>query len=549
MATAAAAAAAAAAAHTMTAISFNSLSPDASLRLEASLRSRPSDGPSVGTLGKLLLHQRRDGEALFALERAVELLPRDGETAISTAWAIQRTGRGQEHLPAERAAELYSRGLRAAPAMASSAVYNNFGQALVAASRADEAEAAYGVALRLDPRSGDAYNSLASLASMRGDAAATVAAAVERLRVAGPSSASFKHLASAHRWGTRPEEERGWLAQMRELIHAPASAVQSHYALYDALRKLGRREEAWHHLSSGAALQRRHVSFDVGHFARQLEATRAAYAPLLGADGKLRPPPPTAAPAGGRPIFIVGFPRSGSTMLSQALMQAGGLRDAGEKCLYAPLHAKVSQGYAKWVADAGPAALPLAAAQVPSLWAQLGETYTREMAGRFAKPTKGWISKMLENYWHLGSIYLSLPHAKVLHMWREPVQACFSAYATLFSQGSNAVPYSYDLDDLAAYHRVYDGAMAFWREALPSHFLLTVNYTELVLSPEAALHRVVDFVGLPWDPSLYLGFHSSRGLVHTASALSVREPVHSRSLEAWKAFEDELRPLVRALED
>ena len=104
---------------------------------------------------------------------------------------------------------------------------------------------------------------------------------------------------------------------------------------------------------------------------------------------------------------------------------------------------------------------------------------------------------MLENYWHLGSIYLSLPHAKVLHMWREPVQACFSAYATLFSQGSNAVPYSYDLIDLAAYHRVYDGAMAFWREALPSHFLLTVNYTELVLSPEAALHRVVDFVGLP----------------------------------------------------
>ena len=210
---------------------------------------------------------------------------------------------------------------------------------------------------------------------------------------------------------------------------------------------------------------------------------------------------------------------------------------------------RVSQGYAKYVRDGGPAALPLAAAQVPSLWAQLGETYTREMAGRFAAPTKGWISKMLENYWHLGSIYLSLPHAKVLHMWREPVQACFSAYATLFSQGSNAVPYSYDFGDLADYHRVYDGAMAFWREALPSHFLLTVNYTELVLSPEAALHRVVDFVGLPWDPSLYLGFHSSRGLVHTASALSVREPVHSRSLENWKAFEDELRPLVRALED
>ena len=86
-------------------------------------------------------------------------------------------------------------------------------------------------------------------------------------------------------------------------------------------------------------------------------------------------------------------------------------------------------------------------------------------------------------------------------MWRGPVQACFSAYATLFSQGSNAVPYSYDLGDLAAYHRVYDGAMTFWREALPSHFLLTVNYTALVLSPEAALHRVVDFVGLPRDPS------------------------------------------------
>ena len=81
-----------------------------------------------------------------------------------------------------------------------------------------------------------------------------------------------------------------------------------------------------------------------------------------------------------------------------------------------------------------------------------------------------------------------------------------------------------------------------------NNFLLTVNYTELVLSPEAALHRVVDFVGLPWDPTLYLGFHSSRGLVHTASALSVREPVHSRSLDNWKAFEEELRPLVSALQ-
>ena len=541
-------------------------------RAEAAFRSalllEPTDALTYRALG-VLLRDTQPSKASALLERSLELAPDDALASLALASLLQRRA-GHEHQPARRAAGLYEWGLRLMPSMPDAAdVYNNLGLAMVAADRASEAARAYAAALAIDPANSAAHTNTAALHITTGDAQAAAAAALAALRLRPEEPRLWLLLATAHPWGrseASADDEARWITRMAEtqrtLMHrtdatSREGATSLHFSLFKAHRGRGETAEAWRHLAAGNAARRAELQYDAGYDEERVRRTEAAYTPLL-RGGRLPPPSGRLATHGAAPIFIVGFPRCGSTLLSQLLLRqaapadgtaAPSLFDAGETCAWSPLLTAAAAFYAPHVGGAGAIeAMPRAAALRGDAWAELARLYADAMRER-AAPAERWLSKMLDNFWHIGAIYLAMPRARVLHMSRAAVQSCFSAYGTLFAQGRDAVPYSYDLRELAAYHRAYTRMMRFWHRVVPPSFLMDVDYERLVSRPDEVLREVTEFVGIGFDAARLQQTPRPGAPVQTASSLAVRERVHNRSLDGWRPYEAQLAPLLRALEE
>ena len=558
------------------------MSARAEVAYRAALLLEPTDALTYRALG-VLLRDSQPNEASTLLKRSLELAPDDALASLALASLLQRRA-GHDYQPARRAAGLYERGLRLMPSMPDAAdVYNNLGLAMVAADRASEAAGAYASALAIDPANSAAHTNAAALHITTGDAHAAAKAALAALRLRPEEPRLWLLLATAHPWGRSEASadddalEAGWISRMaetqRRLMHradatSREGATSLHFSLFKAHRGRGETAEAWRHLAAGNAARRAELQYDVGHDEERVRRTEAAYTPLL-LNGRLPQPSGRLAPDGdgaAAPIFIVGFPRCGSTLLSQLLLRQAAPRDgdgtdgkdgtgaptlfdAGETCAWSPLLHAAAAFYAPHVGGAGGIeAMPRAAALRGDAWAELAALYVEAMRER-AAPAERWLSKMLDNFWHVGALYLAMPHARVLHMSRAAVQSCFSAYRTLFAQGRDAVPFSYDLRELAGYHRAYARMMRFWRRVIPPSFMMDVDYGRLVSHPEEVMREVTSFVGIGFDATRLQQAARPGAAVQTASSLAVRERVHNRSLEAWRPYAAHLAPLLRALEE
>lgn len=377
----------------------------------------------------------------------------------------------------------------------SAAVRYLLGLNLMYAGRVDEAEAELEAALRQDPRLAHAAWTLAKLRTQTPDSNH-----VERLRDA---------LASMG-------EERG-------------DAVLLHYALFKELDDLGRHDEAWASLERGMRLRRAQVRYDA-------DATRALFEHLAGVTGKPSSPPPSTADEA-TPIFIVGMPRSGTTLLERILGAHAQVADAGE------LHDFTRQ--LRWVANrAGSPYLDLDLAmrlQNADL-AQAGRRYIEQT--RWRSGGKAFFTdKMPANFLNLGYIAQALPHARILHMVREPMDTCFSNLKEFF-----AGPYahSYDQVEMADYYLRYQRLMDHWRTQFPGR-ILDVHYDQLASDPERVAREVLGFCGLPWQEGL-LDIQARTGSVATASAMQVREPIRRRSSAQWAPYAQYLEPMRVRLE-
>jgi len=152
--------------------------------------------------------------------------------------------------------------------------------------------------------------------------------------------------------------------------------------------------------------------------------------------------------------------------------------------------------------------------------------------------------KLLTNYFFLGLINLLFPKAKVIHTQRDPVDTCLSGFTKLFKDD---MPHSYDLVELGRYYGKYRELMEHWENVLPKGFLTTVIYEDVVADTEKEAKRLIEFLGLPWDPKC-VDFHKSERPVKTASVAQVRRPIYKTSVKRWKKYGDGLQPLVDAID-
>ena len=164
---------------------------------------------------------------------------------------------------------------------------------------------------------------------------------------------------------------------------------------------------------------------------------------------------------------------------------------------------------------------------------------TRRMQGS----TPHFIDKLPQNYLMIPLILAALPNAKIVHLTRDPMDACFASYKQLFA---DAYLHSYDQQEMARHHARYRHLMQTWRERFPGRFL-DISYEQTVAGLEAAVRSLLDFLELPWEDAC-LEFHRQRGAVSTASAVQVRQPVHTRSIGRWKKYATRLRPMSDALQ-
>jgi tetratricopeptide (TPR) repeat protein len=364
--------------------------------------------------------------------------------------------------------------------------------------RRANSEAAYKSALKLDPACGEAYWSLADLKNYTfGEAEVT---AMQGVLAAGPG--------------------------------APGSEAQVNFALGKALEQRGRYAESFVHYSRGNALRRVDSPFDVDKFERRVQRIEATFDDRFFA---ARAGTGNPAPA---PIFIVGLPRSGSTLLEQILASHSQVEGTMElPNIIHMVHefedtSADRDGYPESVLHAG-------ASQLRSL----GDRYLAETAALHRNRPR-FTDKLPNNFSHIGLIHSILPNARIIDARRHPMDACFSTYKQHFAEGQS---FSYDLEDLGRYYRGYLALMDHWDRVLPGK-VLHVRYEDVVREPEMNIRRLLAHCGLPFEPAC-LSFHTTRRSVRTASAEQVRQPLYSSGIGYWRNFERELEPLRKALGD
>ena len=236
------------------------------------------------------------------------------------------------------------------------------------------------------------------------------------------------------------------------------------------------------------------------------------------------------------PVFIVGMPRSGTTLIEQILASHPGLYGAGELAVFN----EIVQDLRLPAPDS-----PDWATLLPRL-RELGKIYLDRVWA--LSPDSRFISdKLPGNFRHLGLLQLMLPGARIIHAIRDARDCCVSCYTMHFRTGHE---YSYDLGTLGHYFLRYRQLMAHWHRVLPPGRILDLRYEDMVEDPEREARRLLDYMGLPWDPAC-LKFYRNKRAVNTASLAQVRQPIYSSSRGRWRRFEKHLAPLLEilALED
>jgi tetratricopeptide (TPR) repeat protein len=486
------------------------------------LLAQPDDADAHYNLANILGELGRREEAIGHYAKAIEIRPVFAEARNNMANVLQALGRHDE------AVEQYETAVGLRPRFADA--YHNLGKACFALNRYEYAIAAFEKALAIDSSKAMVHNDMAAAHLVLGhfrEAFAAFAAAVTR----APRNAAI-HLNLAGLARFTPDDPR--LAALERLDEFESSLsdndwIALNFALGKAHGDLKNSERSFHHLLKGNALKRRQIPYDEEATLAGFARMRATFTPALMLAKR------GCGDYSHLPIFIVGMPRSGSTLLEQILASHSRVFGAGE-----------INDFAKAVAD-----LPGASENFPEFISILPNEDLRRLGRRYLKSIGAKApgvmritDKMLSNFAYVGLVHLALPNARFIHARRDPVDTCLSCFSLLFGDDQ---PYTYDLAELGRYYRAYATLMRHWQSVLPEGVMLDVRYEDVVADLEGQARRLIAHCGLAWEDRC-LAFHETQRPVHTASVTQVRQPIYGDSVGRWRPYRHLLQPLLDALE-
>ena len=521
--------------------------------LGKALDQNPKSAEAHNNLGTMLQALGRQEEAARCFETALTLTPTYADARYNLANTFRALGRPEEAIPHYEAALAidpdfveahnnfgnalqmlnrhrpaiahYERALALRPDFVTA--LNNLGNSLQALDRHEEALARYDRALALRPDHAGTHGNRGEVLKEIGRVEEARRAIETAINLSPRSTNLYLALAGTKRFAAGDPH----LAAMEALARDTASLsreaqIPLHFALGKAFADFGQHERSVSHLTEGNALKRQAIVYDEAATLALVERIGAVFGPAL-----MR----TMRGQGDRssvPIFIIGMPRSGTTLVEQILASHPQVFGAGERPDF----------------DEAAAALGAFPDAIPTLAeADIRELGARYLAGLQAlAPAAARITdKMPSNFLFAGLIHLALPNARLIHIRRDPLDTCFSCFSTLFTTEQG---YTYDLGELGRYYRAYEALMAHWRAVLPEGAMIEVQYEAVVGDVDGQARRLVAQCGLEWDDAC-LAFHKTQRPVRTASAAQVRQPIYATSIGRWRPYKAMLGPLIHLLGD
>jgi predicted Zn-dependent protease len=444
-------------------------------------------------LASILYSQQKPDPMLPLLERLLRLEPESLLYRTLQAAAYNLLGQN------ERSRQILSGLLSAFPD--NEHVWLYYGHSLRTAGRQSEAIDAYRKITEHKPEFGEAWFSLANL---------------KTFRFTDSDVAAMQALVG--REGLRDKDR-----------------VQFEFALGKAMEDKGAFEASFAHYARGNALRRAQVRYDPAGISRRVQRSQASYTrEFLAARAGWGCPAPD-------PIFVVGLPRAGSTLIEQIL--ASHSQVEGTRELPDVLDIAIELGARELPGE--PPAYPQSVARLTRAELRaLGERYLAQTRPYRLLGRARFIDKMGNNFLHLGLIHLMLPNARIIDARRSPLGCCFANFKQHFQMG---LWFTYSLEDLGRYYRDYVSLMAHFDTVLPGR-VHRVCYEDLVADLEGEVRQLLDYCGLPFEAQC-LRFHETRRVVQTASSEQVRRPLYAESVDQWRNFEPWLGPLKEALGD
>lgn len=384
--------------------------------------------------------------------------------------------------------------------------------------------------LALDPANIQARLYLAELLARTGD----TNAACERLHevLARDPANALAYYRLSELQPAAPNDPR--ISRIEQLLaaasHDPRDRSRLAFALAKLLDQCGEYRRAFHWFAEGNRLRHGQSGFDLEREAAYVAKAKRYFSAGLFASR------PESGCRSHLPVFVVGMPRSGSTLVEQILSSHPEVTGIGESMLLPQAIAELPG----WMPPGS--VMPDAVAEIaPEAWSALGQKYLDAITA-LAPGASRIVDKQLFNYTLVGLIRLMLPQAKIIHCTRDPMATCWSCYATAFGRDRG---FTWSLADLGKNYRLYQQLMAHWEAVIPGG-LLEVSYEQLIGDFDNQVRRLLDHLGLPWSDSCREFYRTERS-VRTSSKAQVRKPLYTGSLDHWKHYAEFLGPLKQAL--
>jgi tetratricopeptide (TPR) repeat protein len=488
------------------------------------LAKLPGSAEVYNNRGAILQMMKRYDDALASYDKAIALKPDYTNAWFNRGSALKQLNRFEEALAS------YDKAIALNPGHAEA--HNNRGVLLQQMRRFDEAIASYDKAIAAKDDHAAAHNNRGTALMSKGDMAGAERMFREALQLKPDFTDPLHSLAKMHRYQNASEPD---VKEIFALLKKPAISPENKEHLFFTLGKVyddcGLYDEAFEYFRQANEIRNASVSYNAAAVKKLTDGIIEVFSPEF-----LSQRHPFASESK-LPLFIVGMPRSGTTLLASILSNHPAIATAGEL----PDMADYAMRLGELLKNG--TSYPQAARQVtPAVAANIIHEYEKRLKRDARAGAVQVIDKNPLNFRHLGFIAMLFPQARIIHCTRDPLDTCLSNYFTRFPL---SLDYVFDLGNIGHFYREYARLMEHWRN-VPAIRMLDVSYEDLILQTEPAARRMLDFLGLEWDTRC-LAPHTNPNPIETASDWQVRQPIYKQSLERWRHYEKHLGPLKEVL--